>query len=309
MKDKIKLHFMTFENAYQEYLEYITIKQKYQSSEDLKYKFKNHILPFFGKMKIKNINTKIYIKWQEEMIKKGYSYTFKKNCHYCMCSFFNFLNMNYKIKNIPKIVGNFKEDYETEKDKNIWTIKEYNKFIESIDNQLYQTIYRILFFTGIRKGELLALTFNDLKENYLYITKNKTRNNKITKPKTKKSIRKIILDEKTIKTINDLKNLYKQKYENFNDNFFICGGIKSISFTTLERMKNYYCDKAKVKRIRIHDFRHSHASMLYEKNIPIFAISKRLGHDNITTTLGIYTHMNDEKEKKVNQLLSSLKNL
>ena len=309
MKDKIKLHFMTFENAYNEYIEYITIKQKMQSIESLKYKFNKQILPFFGKTKILKIDSKKYLEWQKEMTKKGYSYTYKKNCHYYMCAIYNYLCMNYNIKNIPKIVGNFKNDRIIETEKNIWNIEEYQKFNEIIDDIMYKTIFRILFFTGIRKGELLELTFNDLKENYLYINKNIDKHSNITTPKTKKSIRKIMIDNKTKEYINNLKQYYESKYKNFNNTFYICGGEKNISFTTLLRIKNYYCDKAKVKRITIHEFRHSHASMLYEKGIPIFSISQRLGHDNITTTLSTYTHMNDKKEKKVNNLLSNLKNI
>ena len=304
----------TFEKAYLEYLEYAKLKQKPTSILSMNRKMKNQILPFFGKIKIKNINTKIYIKWQEEMIKKGYSYTFKKNCHYCICAIYEYLIDFHGIeKNIPKIVGNFKEIEYKENKINYWQYNEFKKFINVIENKIYNTLFYFLYFTGCRKGEALALTFNDIdfKNNIISINKTISKekiNGKriIMPPKTKKSIRKIQIDKSLNKKIKILQEYYKTKYENFNNNFYIFGGNKPISTTTLERYKNYYCDKAKVKRIRIHDFRHSHATLLYNLNVPVDVISHRLGHSNLNTTLNVYIHNIDEKEKRAVEMLSSL---
>ena len=86
---------------------------------------------------------------------------------------------------------------------------------------------------------------------------------------------------------------------NFNDNFYIFGGTNPLAPTTIERKKNKYCKIAGVKQIRIHDFRHSHASMLYSGNVNIKYIQERLGHADISTTLNTYVHLNKEYEKKV----------
>lgn len=84
-------------------------------------------------------------------------------------------------------------------------------------------------------------------------------------------------------------------YTIFNDDFFLFGG----DTTTLDRKKNEYCKKANITPIRIHDFRHSHATMLYNKKIKIKTIQKRLGHADISTTLNTYVHPNDKEEKKL----------
>ena len=92
---------------------------------------------------------------------------------------------------------------------------------------------------------------------------------------------------------------YSKNFSNFNSDFFLFGGNKPISCTTLERKKNKYCKLANVKQIRIHDFRHSHATMLYRKKIDFKSIQTRLGHANISTTLDTYVHTNDKEEKRL----------
>ena len=117
----------------------------------------------------------------------------------------------------------------------------------------------------------------------------------ITIPKTKTSIRKIKLDLKTYIKLLKLKKYYIKNDKSFNNNHFIFGGSKPIATTTLDRKKNYYFDKANVKRVRIHDFRHSHATLLYKSKCDIKLIQQRLGHASIDTTLNTYVHYNDEK--------------
>ena len=122
-------------------------------------------------------------------------------------------------------------------------------------------------------------------------------------PKTKSSIRKIIIDKKLKKELLKLKKYYK----NYSDNYYIFGGINPISCTTLKRKKDYYCKLANVKQIRIHDFRHSHATLLYEKNIKIKTIQERLGHSKIETTIDTYIHNNEKQEKRVLRTLNLLR--
>ena len=190
------------------------------------------------------------------------------------------------------------------KEKNIWTIKEFKKFIRIVDNYMYKVLFITLFKTGIRKGELLSLTFNDINKYNLLINKTITKecfNGKriIMKPKSKNSIRTISIDPILYFQINKLKKIYQKKYNYFNNDMYIFGGIKPISTTTLDRYKNKYCDKAKVKRIGIHAIRHSHATLLFNKKIDIKTIQYRLGHSNINTTLDIYVHRNIKNEKRV----------
>ncbi|MBP3445544.1 MAG: tyrosine-type recombinase/integrase [Bacilli bacterium] len=103
-----------------------------------------------------------------------------------------------------------------------------------------------------------------------------------------------------------LKDYYLKHYEDFNENCFVFGCNKNISFTNLERMKNYYCKKANVKQITIHEFRHSHACLLFKNNVPIEDVSHRLGHSTISMTMDVYLKYLPHNEKRVISTLNSI---
>ena len=95
----------------------------------------------------------------------------------------------------------------------------------------------------------------------------------------------------------------QQEQEGFSNDWYIFGGKKPLSQTTIGRIKNKYCEIAGVKKIRLHDFRHSHATLLLSKSVPITVIAQRLGHSDIATTLNIYSHLvNTDVEKAINIL-------
>ena len=293
----------------------IYIKSKSQNLKPQSYRattsrFNNHILPYFKDYKINEINNSVYIDWKETIILKNFSYKYNSSLHGCMVSILNYAINFYGLKqNIASKVGNFsKKDYIPKVD--FWTLDEFNQFISCIDDKVYFTLYHVLFFTGMRLGECLALTWNDIKDDYIIVNKTlakgKINNNYvITTPKTKSSIRKIKIDLKTKLLLQELQEYYKKQI-NFSKNWFVFGGAFALSQTTIGRKKNDYCILANVKKIRIHDFRHSHATFLLSNNIPITVISKRLGHNDTQMTLNIYSHLIPEDEDKAIKLINTL---
>lgn len=302
---------LTFEFAYKKYIDYASLKQKPTSVIALKRKFDFLIVPYFKNKKIKKIKNADYLEWQNEIEKKGYSYGYKKNLHYCMTGFYDYLISYHNVKkNIPRIVGNFKNNDIKKNKIETWDILEFKKFLNVIDDPVYKTLFLLLYTTGCRKSEALALNFNDLKDNVLTINKSISKDlingqRLILPPKTKKSIRNILIDDNLNDAIKKLQEYYNIKYDNFNNNFFVFGGINPISCTTLERKMSNYCIKANVKKIRVHDLRHSHATLLFNNNVSIATISRRLGHSSIKTTLDVYVHA-DDQEKKAVDLLNSI---
>ena len=97
-----------------------------------------------------------------------------------------------------------------------------------------------------------------------------------------------------------------QKYEGFNDDWYIFGGIKPLAPTTIGRKKDRYSALAGVKKIRIHDFRHSHAFLLLSFGVPITVISQRLGHSDINMTLNTYSHLMPRDEDKAINMINTL---
>ena len=301
---------MTFNDLYQVYSKYLENELKPDSIRTTKSRFTNHILPYFGQYLITNINATVYNDWKSEILKKKFSYKYNSNLHRCMTGIMNYAMKYYGLeKNIPQMIGNFKK-YDYIPNINFWNYEEFKKFIQVVDNPIYFTLFHILYFTGLRIGETLALTWNDFNSSFLDIKKSVSREKRngkyiVTVPKTRSSIRKVQLDQNSINILNDLYSFY-QNYIGFNKDWYIFGGIQPLARTTIERYKNNYCKKANVKQIKIHDFRHSHASLLLSKGIPISVISKRLGHDNINTTLRIYAHLLPEDEDKAIQILNNL---
>lgn len=242
----------------------------------------------------------------------NFKYSYKKTLHYCFVSFLNycvkFHNLN---ENVGSKVGNFRNtDIET--CGKVWTIEDFNNFIKVVDNKIYNVLFKFLYFTGVRMGEALALTFEDINNQVVSINKTITKeyyNGKriTTLPKTKKSIRKISIDDKLKSEICELQEYYSTTYKNFNNNFYIFGGKKPLSPTTITRRKNYYCDISQVPQIKIHEFRHSHACLLFQNNVPIEDISKRLGHSTITLTMDVYLKYIPRDEKRVLSTLNSLR--
>lgn len=303
-----------FDEAIYSFLKFLKNRLKYSTYETNERKIKKYILEFFIGKNIYSFEMRDYINWQIYIESFNFSYNYKSSLHYCFTTFFDFCMIYYGIeKNIAKIIGNFRND-DIKKIGNIWTIDEFEKFIQVVDNPIYKCLFNFLYFTGCRKGECLALTFDDIDfENHtVYINKTITRFLKngekiITTPKTKSSIRTISLDDFMFYEIIKLREYYITNYNNFNNSFYIFGGINSIPFTTLKRKKDKYCDLANVKRIKIHEFRHSHTCLLYENKVPIQDISKRLGHTDISITMGTYLKNLPRKEKRVISTLNSIR--
>lgn len=304
---------MRFSKIANDYIKFAETKGKPQSIRSIKSRINNYILPYFEKFMIEDITPFIYLDWQNEINRKGFSYKYKKSLHYTMISIYNFANKFYFYENnIASKVGNFSNSYDIPKEIDIWTNEEFNHFISYINEPIYKALFTFMFYTGCRLGECLALTFNDLKDNVININKTISKEfingkRQITTPKTKKSIRKIHIDNLLKNELNNLHDYYIINIGYFKNDFYIFGAIKPLAPTTIERKKNNYCKIANIKQIRLHDFRHSHASLLLSNKIPITAISNRLGHSDINTTLTTYIHLIPDDEKRVINTLNSLR--
>ena len=166
-----------------------------------------------------------------------------------------------------------------------------------------------MFFTGVRPGEAMALKFSDLNKYYIDINKTISEHGEreINSPKTLTSYRKISIDKRLYKELTNLKNEYNKKYNYNNYDYFIFGGIKPLSPTSINRRKEKACKLANIRKIKLHEFRHSHATLLLNKKILIHEISKRLGHSDISITLNTYTHTSEIQEKRVIKTLSLIR--
>lgn len=297
-----------FLDVYNEYLLYAKKKQKEQSFSSLKYKFDSHILPFFKSMYLEDITSKTILEWEDYILSLDFSNTHNKNLYYILSGFFEYCRIFHDFdKTIISKVGCFKKKYEEDKH-DFYTIDEFKKFIKCVDNEVYKQFFNLMFFTGTRPGEALALQFKDLKDGYITISKtiNSHGKRKIGTPKTFSSNRKIKIDKILERDLLNLKKIYEEKTP-FKDDLFIFGGTKPLSPTTINRYKKKACEKANIRPITLHQFRHSHATLLMQNNIMVNEVSKRLGHSKVSTTLDIYSHTDLTQEKRVINTLNSLR--
>lgn len=299
---------MNFEKLYEDYLIYIEYRLKEQSKNTLKERFKNKILPFFKDYNIEDIDENVYLKWQNEIEIFNYSNSYKCNLHYLMTNFYEYLKKYHGIeKNVPRNVGNFKLRNEI-KEYHVYSNKEFKHFVRYVKNDIYKQFFNLMFYTGLRPGEAMALKFSDLNDKILSINKtiDEHKGRTINSPKTKTSIRKIEIDRKLNKDLLNLKKYYIKKYNKIDD-YYIFGGIKPLSPTTINRYKKNACVKANLKPIKLHEFRHSHATLLVSKKLMIKEVSRRLGHSNANITLNTYTHTKKEYEKRVVRTLNFMR--
>lgn len=303
---------MLFCDLVDKFLKYQEQKLRFQTYLLMKRNFKLHIVPFFENYSIEQIDYEIYLDFKKNVKEKGYTVRFNNSLHSHMISFYEFLNAFYGIsKNIPKIVGGFNE-VEISREYVTWSISEFRRFRSVVDEIVYKYFFQFIYWNGVRIGEATALTFSNCLKNYKYakicesLSKELKDGKKQKTPTKNGKTRYIRLDIFVRFSIWRLKKYYIKKYGYFDENFYVFGGKESLSRTTIKRKKDKWCEKANVSQIRIHDLRHSHATILYQKKVPIKLIQERLGHSSITTTMNTYVHTNEEQEKKVLRTLNFL---
>jgi len=235
---------------------------------------------------------------------KDYYETYIKAINNQLVAIFNYAVKYYDLKEKPchKASSMGKKNVE---EMLFWTKDEYTKFIEYVEDKPQSKIaFETLYWTGMRIGELMALTLADIDFDNKTITINKSiqrlgKEDVVTAPKTPKSNRVIPI---TDFLCEDLKNYTNTLYDiKPNDRIF--------PFTKyfLHHEMDRGCKKDSVKRIRLHDLRHSHASLLVELGFTPLLIAERLGHEKIETTLNTYSHLYPNKQNKVVDALEKLK--
>ena len=293
---------MTFEDFWKIYCADMETRLREHTMRTKKYIVELKILPYFGNKRVNDITAADIRQWQNELIKMGYSPTYLKTINNQLSAIFNYAVRYYDLKSNPCAkAGSMGKSKAEEMD--FWTGEEFRKFIDSVMNKrLSYMAFMILYWTGMRLGELLALNPKDvdLEKRTISITKSYQRLGKkdvITPPKTSKSKRVITIPEFLAADIKDyMDSLYDLQED---DRLF------PITKYYLEHEMQRGIKESGVKRIRVHDLRHSHASMLIELGFSPLEIANRLGHEKVETTLNTYAHLYPNKQTKLAERLDS----
>lgn len=267
------------------------------------------ILPYFRNRKLSEITAKDIINWQNEIREltdchgRPLSKTYLKTVHNQLSAIFNHAIRYYGLQvNPAQKAGNM--GMEERKEMQFWTREEYTRFSEAMmDKPISYYAFEMPYWCGIREGELLALTPADFnfERSTVSINKSYQRINKkdvITTPKTQKSIRVIQMPKFLCEEIqNYLKMLYGVERDS---------RIFPISKNYLHREMDRGSKAAGVKRIRIHDLRHSHVSLLIDMGFTALAIAERVGHESIDITYR-YAHLFPTRQTEMANKLDMLR--
>ena len=277
--------------------------------------FETHILPLLGENRIDRLSVKVLEDWKTAINEKGLSFTMRKNIYSVLRAMLNYaVRIDLLPKNPLHRVGNFKDAYEKKEVLQYYTAEQFQKFnaaayadAQETGDMRYYTFFSTLFYTGARKGEANALEWADLDGDILHIGKNIVQklagDDRITPPKNKSSDRTLQVPLPLL-AVFDEQRKWQKKNGVYSKHAKICGGLYALRDTSIENKNRQYAERAGLPKIRIHDFRHTHASLLANEGINIQEIARRLGHAKIEMTWNTYSHLYPREEERAVKLLN-----
>lgn len=302
----------TFQEVYDLWIQQYQNTVKESTLQNTMTLFRCHILPKFGKMYINRIK----ITHCQEAVNHWFKVlkNFRIVNSYAGLVFRHAMKLGIISSNPTELVTMpvTLDQVEDEDDiENFFSKAELLTFLEGIDSQKWKTFFRVLAYSGFRKGEALALTWNDINFKKLTISVSKTLtiglDNKliVQTPKTKKSKRTVSMDPGTMEMLKIWKRIQAEEMIGLG---FNVNKPDQLLFTNLKnrfinpqkvgQMMIKYCQRSGVKYITPHGLRHTHCSILFEAGATLKDVQDRLGHSDIKTTMNIYAHVTEQKKEE-----------
>lgn len=178
------------------------------------------------------------------------------------------------------------------KDMQTWTPEQFNQFIQHVHIDVYKYYFIVLYWTGMREMECANLRYTDIENNTVHVRGTKT-----------------FHSDRTITVPNAISRIFSLLQAQCDERQpFIFGGLEPLKNPSIHRVFKCAIKNAGVPEIRVHDLRHSFATNAIQNGCDIVAVSKYLGHSDITTTMRVYTHLLEKTKKdmldKLNNLIS-----
>jgi len=300
---------LTMAELIQEYVEYTKIRRRASTAENKLNIISSKISPYFSSQKVYEISKNDIRSWQDKLLElsksdgKPYSATYLRSINNQLSAILNYAVTYHDLPSNPVLQIERIGTKQPEEEREFWTLEEYTKFSEAIqDKPEFYYAFQVFFWCGLRMGELQALTKLDidLKERTLYVKNSYSKAEKTKgKTKTKNSKRLVHMPEELADELRD----YMDSLYELGDN----DQVFPLSKSELHHVMTTGSQKAGVKRITIHGLRHSHISLLmnYVECASVMDIAKRAGHKSPDITM-IYAHRYSNKDEIIAEELNDM---
>ena len=303
-----QLKKITLETFYSDYMAIAKNRLKESSYDSRDMAMKNSIIVKFGAYPLDKIRPLEVQRWMQSQLDNGYA---PATINQHLSFFKDLMNKAVELEVISSNkIARVKSLKVERNEMEIWTPTEFEQFLSTFNlnnmkEQMYYTLFKLLFYSGLRINEALALTKEDIVDVHVEVTKiiyMKSKTDwKLTSPKSRFSKRNVTLDEDTLSTL-----MTWQEQAPYDMLFTLDN--EPLSRQTVGYFMKKHAQLAKIKPIRVHDLRHSHASLLISLNINILAIAKRLGHKDATQVIETYGHLYPEYQFDIVKNIEDFKN-
>lgn len=266
-------------------------------------------------IKLNDFNIEVYERWRQYLNKQNISTRYKNDIYKFLKSILNYAIdwYGFNFNHVYRKMQNFNNPNERPKEMLFFSYDEFQQFLSVEKDIKFRCGFQLLYYCGLRIGELKGITWNDIDFEKGTVTINKQitkqscrENWRFVPPKTQKSNRVLPLVKVLLEDLKKLKESDKEMLVGFNNKFFVVGDIAPASNNRYSDRKNKNCKLAGVKQIRLHDFRHSCASLLIHQNASINVVSTYLGHSKIEETLNTYTHLYSNALTDITSLIDKM---
>lgn len=315
LSDKVLKQKITFKQLANDFILYKKTRVKARSLKDFKYIIDKQLIPYFGKMYVSSINIPVIEDFQNQVLNKDYSNSYTKVIQSMLNRLLNHAVRRLIIDKNPFDYIEFvkHENKKTNSKIKYWTYDQYQNFRSIISNPDDLLFFDLLYYTGMRIGEIQTRTWNDInwESHDIYIHDNWDEKNHILSEDTKNGKHRDVLLNKVL--LHELREKYARDkdIDGFSDDCYIFGVYDVIYQQYFTRLKDKYIElynsenEIKLPRIVIHDFRHSHVSLLINNNVDSFTIAERLGHSKEMVER-VYGHMFPSKRKAILDVIDNL---
>lgn len=298
---------ITMDQLYSLYQEDRVGKAKLKSQYTSDSAYNTNIKPYFGSMQVNKITSRDIVRWQHWLIQQRFRNSYIGALQQRLRAILNFGLRNEYIEKNPFRQHDIKDASQRKEEMHFWTIEEFKRFIVREQDPMYRAMFMVLYWTGLRRGEVIALQAKDIDFNKNTIVVNKTWDHLhqiATSPKTTNSYREVQMTSELREVLRDQISRL-EKMPKFSGDAILFGFDHHVNEQTLKDHQVEACRLSGVKVIKIHEFRHSHASLLVNMGFSSFEISKRLGHTQAMVE-NVYGHWFKESQNVMIEKLDQI---